>query len=139
MSNIKLLTISGKGLFTNYVDKILVFFDHLPPCVDIFYGINVDKKWIFWDHLPTLSCKRSLSTTPNLNFQVFRTLFSYAILKLKLLQLFWCLSRNILFPPSIDRSICQNKIVLYSGNHIITITLCQWMTDFFKTLILYKK
>ena len=29
-----------KGLFTNYVDKILAFFDHLPPCVDIFYGMN---------------------------------------------------------------------------------------------------
>ena len=28
------------------------FFDHLPPCVDIFYGINVDKKWTFLDHLP---------------------------------------------------------------------------------------
>ena len=32
------------GAFTNYVDKILASFDHLPPCVDIFYGINVDKK-----------------------------------------------------------------------------------------------
>ena len=70
--------------FTNYVDKILSFFDHLPPysvlsikktgCltipnvliypvllidskkyVEIFYGINVDKKWTFLDHLPTLS------------------------------------------------------------------------------------
>ena len=50
----------AKGLFTNYVDKILAFFDHLPPCVDIFYGMNVDKKWTFLDHLPTLSCKRSL-------------------------------------------------------------------------------
>ena len=39
-------------------------FYHLPPCVDIFYGINVDKKWTFLDHLPTLSCKRSLWTTP---------------------------------------------------------------------------
>ena len=34
----------AKGPFTNYVDKILVFFDHLPPCVDILYGINVDNK-----------------------------------------------------------------------------------------------
>ena len=42
----------GKGPFTNYVDKILVFFDHLPPCVDIFYGIHVDKKWTFLDYLP---------------------------------------------------------------------------------------
>ena len=31
-----------KGPFTNYVDKILAFFDHLTPWFDIFYGINVD-------------------------------------------------------------------------------------------------
>ena len=43
------------GSFTNYVDKILAFFDHLPLCVDIFYRINVDKKWTFLDHLPTSS------------------------------------------------------------------------------------
>ena len=36
-----------KGVFTNYVDKILGFFDHLSPCIDIFYGGNVDKKWTF--------------------------------------------------------------------------------------------
>ena len=53
-------TISNKGLFTNYVDKILAFFDHLPPFVDIFYGMNVDKNLTFLDHLPTSSCKRSL-------------------------------------------------------------------------------
>ena len=29
-------SISIKGSFTNYVDKILAFFDHLPPSVDIF-------------------------------------------------------------------------------------------------------
>ena len=40
------------------------FFDHLPPCVDIFYAMNVDKKWTVLDHLPTSSCKRSLWTTP---------------------------------------------------------------------------
>ena len=32
--------------------KDLAFFDHLPPFVNIFYGINVDKKWIFLDYLP---------------------------------------------------------------------------------------
>ena len=53
-----------KGSFKNYIDKILAFFYHLPPCVDIFYDINIDKKWIFLDHLPTLSCKSSLWTTP---------------------------------------------------------------------------
>ena len=51
----------NKGpLFTNYVDKILAFFYRLPPCVDIFYGINIDKKCKILDHLATLSCKRSL-------------------------------------------------------------------------------
>ena len=54
----------AKGSFTNHVDKILAFFDHLPPCVDIFYGINLDKKWKFLDPLPTSSCKRSLWTIP---------------------------------------------------------------------------
>ena len=55
----------------HYVDTTLTlrwqdfgFFDHLPPCVKIFYGINVDKKWSNLDHLPTLSCKHSLWTTP---------------------------------------------------------------------------
>ena len=38
---------SIKGSFTNYVYKILAFFDHLPTCVDIFYGMIVDKKWTF--------------------------------------------------------------------------------------------
>ena len=46
-----------KESFTNYVDKILSFFDHLPPSVDIFYFMNVDKKWTFWTTYP---CRRSL-------------------------------------------------------------------------------
>ena len=54
-----------KGLFTNYIDKILAFFDSPTPRVDIFYGMNVDKKWTFLDHLPTSSCKHSLWTSPN--------------------------------------------------------------------------
>jgi hypothetical protein len=38
----------GRSQTTNCVDKILgFFFDHLPTCVDIFYGMNVDKKWTF--------------------------------------------------------------------------------------------
>ena len=52
--------LDAQGSFTNYVDKILAFLDHLPPCVDVFYLILVDKKWTFLDHLPTSSCKRSL-------------------------------------------------------------------------------
>ena len=46
--------ISGKGSFTNYVDKILGFFDHLSPSVYIFYGINVYKKSIFLTTYPLL-------------------------------------------------------------------------------------
>ena len=57
-------SIFNKGSFTNYVDNICAFFDHLPPCVDIFYAMNVDKKRTFLDHLPTSSCKGSLGTTP---------------------------------------------------------------------------
>ena len=30
------------GAFFNYVDKILAFYDHLPPYIDIFYLIRVD-------------------------------------------------------------------------------------------------
>ena len=64
------------NLFTNYVDKILASFDHLPSCVNIFYGINDDNKWTFLDHLPiylpTSSCKRSLWTTQNSKFQILK-------------------------------------------------------------------
>ena len=31
-----------------YVDKLLAFFDHLPPFVDIFYLINIDKSQHCW-------------------------------------------------------------------------------------------
>ena len=59
-------SISTKGSFTNYIDKILAFFDHLPPCVDIFCSMNVDKKWTFLDHctylpgLVNVVCERPL-------------------------------------------------------------------------------
>ena len=43
----------NEGSFTNYVDKILAFSDHLLASVDLFYGINVDKIWTFLDYLPT--------------------------------------------------------------------------------------
>jgi hypothetical protein len=62
------LEISPKGSFTNYVDKILAFFHHLPPCVDIFYGMNVDKKTNISEpptYLPSLVnvvCERPLSS-----------------------------------------------------------------------------
>ena len=44
------IQVISKGAFTNYVDKILAFFDH--PSIDIFYGINVDKKSIFLTTYP---------------------------------------------------------------------------------------
>ena len=49
----------NQGTFTNYVYKILASFDHLPPCVYIFYGMKVYKKWTILDHLPTSSFKHS--------------------------------------------------------------------------------
>ena len=64
-----------RSSFTNYVDTILVFFGHLPPYIDILYGINVDKKLIFLDHLPSSSCKRSLWTTPSLGVAKARLTF----------------------------------------------------------------
>ena len=64
MQILGLLGMYFKGSFTNYVDKILAFFDHLPPSVDIFYGMNVYKKWTFWTtYLPSLVnvvCERPL-------------------------------------------------------------------------------
>ena len=49
-----------RGRSQTTLTRFWLFFDHLPPCVDIFYGTNVDKKWTFLDHIPTSSCKRSL-------------------------------------------------------------------------------
>ena len=46
----------GKSLWGRSQTTLTIFwlfFDHLPPCVDIFYGMNVDKKWTILDHLPT--------------------------------------------------------------------------------------
>ena len=31
------------GEFNNYVDRILLFFDPRPPCVDSFYTLSVNK------------------------------------------------------------------------------------------------
>ena len=44
----------NKGPFTNYVDKFLAFFDHLPTSVDIFYLMNIDKKSKIWTTYPLL-------------------------------------------------------------------------------------
>ena len=64
ITDIKIFT-SDKGVFKNYIDKILDFLDQLPPYVYIFYGMNVDKKCAILDHLSTSSCKRSLWTILN--------------------------------------------------------------------------
>ena len=42
----------SKGPFKNYIDKILAFFDHLPPSIDIFYLMDVVKKSTILDYLP---------------------------------------------------------------------------------------
>ena len=41
------LTARNKGSFKNHVDIILLFFDHPPTLVDIFYVLNVDKNGKF--------------------------------------------------------------------------------------------
>ena len=42
----------GKGPFNNHVDIILLFFDHPPTSVDIFYVLNVDKNGYFQTTYP---------------------------------------------------------------------------------------
>ena len=49
--------------------QVFVFFDHLPPYVDIFYLTNVDKKLTFLNYLPTSSCQRSLWTAPKIDWK----------------------------------------------------------------------
>ena len=39
--------LTTKGSFKNHVDTILLFFDHPPTLVDIFYVLNVDKSGKF--------------------------------------------------------------------------------------------
>ena len=64
--------------FTNYVNKILAFFDYLPPSVDIFYGSSVDKKSIFSTTYPPFSCKRSLWMPTNIEMSSYSTCSSQA-------------------------------------------------------------
>ena len=40
------------GAFNNHVDIILLFFDHPPTSVDIFYVPNMDKNSNFWTTYP---------------------------------------------------------------------------------------
>ena len=37
-----------RGRSQTTLTRFWLFFDHLPPFVDIFYGINVDKCGHFW-------------------------------------------------------------------------------------------
>ena len=54
MTDTKIYALPLRGSLTNYDDKILGFFDHLLPCVDIFngWGINLslqnDPTWCFF-------------------------------------------------------------------------------------------
>ena len=44
-----------RGRSQTTLTRFWLFFDHLPPCVDIFYGINVEKSGHFWTtYLPCL-------------------------------------------------------------------------------------
>ena len=49
----------SKGPFRNYVEKILIIFDHLPT-----YLPERGQKEAFFDHLPTSSCPRGFWSTP---------------------------------------------------------------------------
>ena len=60
------------GSFTNYIDKILTFLTIYHPALTF---SNFDKKWTFLDHLPTLSCKRSLWTTPWVELSFYQVAF----------------------------------------------------------------
>ena len=49
MRNSLMKMILNKGAFFDCLDKVLAFFDHLPPyLIDIFYLIRVEKKSTFW-------------------------------------------------------------------------------------------
>ncbi len=41
--NANILVVEYRGPFNNYVDIILLFFDHPPTSMDICYVLNVDK------------------------------------------------------------------------------------------------
>ena len=58
-----------EGLFKNHMDIILLFFDHLPTLVDIFYVLSW-QKWQVLDHLPTLCCPRGFWMAPYLSVAV---------------------------------------------------------------------
>ena len=64
---LSIIVFTSRGCSQTTLTRFWILFDHLPPCVDIFYGTNFDKKMTFLDHLPTSSCKRSLWMTPNVD------------------------------------------------------------------------
>ena len=75
-----------------------LFFDHLPPSVDIFYLINVDKKSTFLDYLTPSSCQRSLWTPPSVTVVVAKCRNCIMVLEISsLLCLFNGLFKRSLF------------------------------------------
>ena len=61
-----------RELFTNYIDIILTFFDHLPPCIDIFKHW---QKMNIFGPLTYLVLKRSLWTTLWLKLAFYQVAF----------------------------------------------------------------
>ena len=65
----KLLKIFVRGRSQDAVTRFCLFFDHLPPSIDIVYGIIVDKRGHFWTtylpHLVNVVCERPLSPKSN--------------------------------------------------------------------------
>ena len=60
----------NRGSFTNYVDKLLVFFDRLTYIYnwhDYKHENNLHNRWHFQCPLPTSPCQHSLWTTPSGN------------------------------------------------------------------------
>ena len=72
-----------KGLFTKYIDKILEFFEYLPPCIDIYYGMNIDKpSWCEKPNTQITSTQYSLIAKMQWRYQLLKrgaTLESRAI------------------------------------------------------------
>ena len=73
LQNCRRIGDTSKGAFINNIHKILSFFDHLPKYAGWHlwrnsYTVKYKEKsaynWNFQYHLPTLSCQRSLWTSP---------------------------------------------------------------------------
>ena len=123
------------------------FFDHLPPCVDILYGMNVDKKWTFFDHLPTSnlpwptsSCKRSLWTNPyfiflNSSETILKPILfilgfvSYVPVQSGAISIKWVLTSLATWPPTL--LLKKRRQILVSMKYFYPL----WQLAFLPTIV----